>query len=235
MTRVRVTRIFWIGAAATLVAAALIALLAVVRGELTDTDGRILLSLTAVLYTGSAAIAGLSLADRGPARPVGWIVTGVAAVCLVLAVVAIWSFVWESDDDDPARAAWSAVLCVAAGLIVSIALLLAGRTRLLRLAIAAAGLATLAAVLSVAAIWIEEWDPLVKLLAACWILAGLAFLLIPILLRFSTAGHETGVERLVASLDNVDLIAIAGRPSPGDVRVDARRSSGETLVLRRHA
>lgn len=223
MTRLRVTRIFWIGAAATLIAAALVALTAVVRGELTETDGRILLSLTAALYTGSAAIAGLTLADRGPAKTLGWIVAVVAAACLVLSIDAIWSFAWESGDDDPARVAWPAVLCVAAGLIATVALLIAGRTPLLRLAVAAGAFASVGAVVGVLAIWSEDWNTMVKVVAASWILAGLSFLLIPILQRFSNAGLEVGAARIVASLDGVDLIAIAGAPVAGDVPVDARR------------
>jgi drug/metabolite transporter (DMT)-like permease len=68
VTRIRLSRIFWIGAAAILVAAALVALVAVLRGDFSDTDGRILITMGALLYTGGAALAGLALADRGPAR-----------------------------------------------------------------------------------------------------------------------------------------------------------------------
>ncbi len=42
----RVTRIFWLGAAAALVVAALVAIAAIVGGSFDDTDGRILLTLT---------------------------------------------------------------------------------------------------------------------------------------------------------------------------------------------
>ena len=49
MTRRRLVRTFWISAAAALVVAALIALAAVVRGDFSDTDGRILITLAALL------------------------------------------------------------------------------------------------------------------------------------------------------------------------------------------
>jgi hypothetical protein len=99
VSRIRLARIFWIGAAAILVAAALVALLAVLRGEFSETDGRIVLTLGALLYTGGAAIAGLALADRGPARRLGLVVAGFAPVALAITVAAIWSFVWEQDNE----------------------------------------------------------------------------------------------------------------------------------------
>ena len=71
MSRLRLARVFWIGAAAILVAAALVALAAVLRGDFSDNDGRILVTLGALLYTGGAALAGLALVERGPARVVG--------------------------------------------------------------------------------------------------------------------------------------------------------------------
>ena len=48
MTRLRLRRIFWMGAAAIVVAAAPVAL-AAVEGDLSDTDGRILVTLAALL------------------------------------------------------------------------------------------------------------------------------------------------------------------------------------------
>jgi hypothetical protein len=64
VTKLRLKRIFWMGAAAIVVAAALVALAAVVKGDFSDTDGRILVTLAALLYTGGAAICGLALVDR---------------------------------------------------------------------------------------------------------------------------------------------------------------------------
>ena len=57
MTRLRLTRIFWIGAAATLVVAALIGVAGLLRSEFTETDGQILLTLLTLLVAGGAAVA----------------------------------------------------------------------------------------------------------------------------------------------------------------------------------
>jgi len=72
-------RIAWLGAAAILVASALVALTAVLRGDFSDTDGRILGTLGAVLYTGGAVFAGLSVLERGH-RVVGWAVATAAPI-----------------------------------------------------------------------------------------------------------------------------------------------------------
>ena len=56
-------RVAWLGAAAILIVAALVALGAVVKGDFSDTDGRILGSLAAVLYAGGALFAGLATVD----------------------------------------------------------------------------------------------------------------------------------------------------------------------------
>ena len=66
MTKLRLRRIFWMSAAAIVAAAALVALGAVVRGGFSDTDGRILVTLAALLYTGGAAFSGLALVDHDP-------------------------------------------------------------------------------------------------------------------------------------------------------------------------
>jgi hypothetical protein len=50
VTRRTAPRIAWLGAAATLVVAALVALGAILRGDFSDTDVKILVTLAAVLY-----------------------------------------------------------------------------------------------------------------------------------------------------------------------------------------
>lgn len=232
MTRLRLRRIFWMGAAAVVVAAALVALAAVVKGDFSDTDGRILITLAALLYAGGAAICGLALVDRGPGRSLGWVVTGAAPVCLGFVVWAIWSFTFDDGGNETAdKLAWSAVLVVLAGLIATTGLLLARRPGLVRLAVAAGALAILAVTVSVAGIWTEpESATFVKVLAVLWILTGLAFVLVPILQRFSNVGADEAAIRVLGELDGVELVA--SRSSVEGVRAELP-ISGERLVLRR--
>ena len=156
MTKLRLARIFWMGAAAIVVVAALVALAAVVRGDFSDTDGRILITLAALLYTGGAAICGLAVVERGIARSLGWVVVGAAPICLGCVSWAVWSFAFDGGGNEHAdKLAWSSVLALLAGLIATTGLLLARRRGLVWLAGAAGGLAALAATVSAIGIWTE--------------------------------------------------------------------------------
>ena len=104
MTPRTAPRIAWLGAAAILVVAALVALGAILRGDFSETDGRILGTLAAVLYTGGALFAGLSVVERGH-RIVGWPLAAAAPVCFLLILPAVWSVFDESGDDNVWRRA----------------------------------------------------------------------------------------------------------------------------------
>lgn len=231
MRRARLARLFWIGAATTLVAAALVALAAVVRGEFSETDGRILGTLAALLFAGSALLAGLGLVERRLARPVGWAIVAVAPFSLGFVLRAVWTFADEGGGDEW-RLAWAGALALVAGLVASTALLLVRRQALVRVAAAAGALAGLAAAVSIAAIWIRNpGDTVAKTLAVLWILAALAYFLVPVLQRWSAVGERTTGLRVLGALGDVELVA--SREHVEGVVVDARPAPGERLVLRR--
>ena len=222
------------GAAAIVVVVALVALAAILGGDFSDTDGRILVILAALLYTGGAAICGLTLVDRGSGRLLGWTVAGAAPVCLAFVTWAIWSFAFDGGGNETAdKLAWSAALELLAGLMATTALLLARRPALVGLAAGAGALAALAATVSVAGIWTEpDSESFVKALAVLWILAALAYFLVPILQRFSSVGAAEAAIRVLAELDGVELVA--SRALTEGVRVEPP-ASGERLVLRRRS
>jgi len=120
--------------AAAIVVATLVALAAVRGGDFSETDGHILVTRAALLYTGGAAICGLTLVDRGSGRLLGWTVAGAAPVCLAFVAWAIWSFAFDGGGNETAdKLAWSAVLALLAGLIATTGLLLARRPALVGL------------------------------------------------------------------------------------------------------
>jgi hypothetical protein len=232
VTRRGLARIFWVGAAAALVAAALVAAFAIVQGDFSDTDGRILVTLAAVLYAGAAAVAGLNLVDRGLARPLGWIVAGAAPAGLSLMAWGVWSFVFDGGNETPSKLAWSAVLALLAGLIAATSLLLGRRRQLVLLAAAAGAIAAFASLLSIVGIWAEpDSDAFVKLLAVLWILAVLAYFLVPVLQRFTAAGAPPAEVRVLAVLGDVELVTSRGRLE--GVAVQERPRGDERLTLRR--
>ena len=232
MSRRRLARVFWLGAAAILVAAALVSDVAILKGGFSDTDGRILGTLGALLYTGATALAGLALVERGRAPAVGWTVLVLAGVTFATIAAAIWGV--GEDDDTVWRLAASAALFLVAGLVCVTGLLLTTRRSLQLLALTAGGLTALAVSLTLVPIWRDD-DPggaLAKAIGVAWILAALAYFLGPVLQRWSAVGGEpdTG-DRVLASLDGVNLVATR-HPGTGVV-VAERPRAGERLVLRR--
>ena len=228
MTRRRLARSFWIGAAAALVVAALIALAAVLRGDFSDTDGRILGTLAALLLAGGTLISGLVLVDRDDAL-LGRVAVVVAPLGFGLLAYAIWDFVFDGGGD-AWRYGWTGVVLLIATLIAVTARLLAESGSLTALATIAGILAALAAALSAYAIWERDAsESMGKALAVLWILTGAAYLLVPVLQRFHGAQSSDPEARVLATLDDVQLVL-----TRSDDGLEVVLAPGERLALRRN-
>ena len=228
MTRRRLARTFWIGAAAALVVAALIALAAVLRGDFSDTDGRILATLAALLLAGGTLVSGLVLVDRDDAL-LGRVAVVVAPLGFGLLAYAIWDFVFDGGGD-AWRYGWTGVVLLIATLIAVTARLLAESAALTPLATIAGILAALAAVFSSYAIWDRNAsDSMGKALAVIWILTGATYLLVPVLERFRSAQSSDPEARVLAALDDVQLVLT--RSNEG---LEVVLAPGERLALRRN-
>ena len=228
MTRRRLARTFWIGAAAALVVAALIALAAVLRGDFSDTDGRILATLAALLLAGGTLVSGLVLVDRDDAL-LGRVAVVVAPLGFGLLAYAIWDFVFDGGRD-AWRYGWTGVVLLIATLIAVTARLLAESASLTPLATIAGILAALAAVLSSYAIWDRNAsESMGKALAVIWILTGATYLLVPVLERFRSAQSSDPEARVLAALDDVQLVLT--RSNEG---LEVVLAPGERLALRRN-
>lgn len=227
MTGLRLSRIFWIGAAAILIAAALVAVAAIVRGDFSDTDGRILGTLGAVLLAGSTLVAGLALVDRG-GRMLGWAAVGLAVPSFAAMAYAIWDLTFEGDEN-AWRWGWTGALAALAALVSVTAHLLARSPLVTRLAWVAGGLAVAASAATVGAIWNEDpGDTAGKAIAVLWIVAALAYFLVPVLQRFTSAGVAQTGERVLAELNGIELVATHTRKGSLEVSLEP----GERLVLR---
>jgi hypothetical protein len=206
-------RLFWIGAAGLLGLAALIAIAALLRGEFTETDGKILGTLGAAFLAGSTSLAGLALVDRRDLVPLGWAVAlgGVAGFALLT-----WQ-VWTEFDSE----AWSldTVTLLGGGLLLATSRLLLRDRALTWLWRVSAVLTTLASATFVWAIHADpDGDNWGKALGTLGILTVLAWFLVPVLGRTRSAAASS--ERVVAE-------------GPG--RVEVELAAGETLVVRRRA
>ena len=212
MTRVRLRRLFWIGAAGLLGAAALVSLVAILRGEFTETDGKILGTLGAAFLAGSTSLAGTALIERRLLPPLGWIIALGGLVGLAVLTWQVWTeFSQES---------WSldTVTLLVAGLMLATARLLLRDERLAWLFWTSAALTSIAAVAFVWAIHAEpDTDGWAKALGALGVVTVLAWFLVPVLGRTLARDEQPATERVVAR-------------GPG--RHEVELLDGEVLVVR---
>jgi hypothetical protein len=226
VTRSRLARTFWLGAAALLVAAALVAIVALLRGELTNTDAHILLTLGALFATGANALAGLALVESRRYVAVGRVATALAPV--EFAVLAYWIWSGSEGDDTISRLGTTTLVLLLGQIAIVTQLLLLSNRRLLGLVLATDVLVVVAVGGTISALWAEPDDTLwAKLLAATWILAALGWFLLPVLQRLTTAGVATE-DRVLGELDDVELVATRSQPG-----LDVQLARGERLLLRR--
>lgn len=203
-------RLFWIGAAALLGVAALVSIVALLRGELTETDWRILASLGLTLVAGATALAGLALVERKDFVALGWVAILVALGGYLSVLRDIWTEPW----DDQATA--TALLLMGVLLLATTSRLLLRRSSLEPLVALHLVLSTFSTATTMWLIWDDgpTDDMWAKVIAASWILTALAWALVPVLGRTSRSAGE----RVVGH-------------GPG--RYEVELAEGETLLVRR--
>jgi hypothetical protein len=214
--------VFWVGAAAILIAAALVAIAAILRGGFSETDEKICGTLAVLLLCGALAVAGLSLVERRMVTAFGWGSVVVAALALALLVAAIWQ---EFGSETLARWAGTALVLVVVCLLVATSLLLLRDGKLLVVVAAEALALAIAALITIGGIWSDDLSAgAAKADAVFWILGVLGWILVPVLQRFTDSGASADAVRVLAELDGVELVASrlpvdgvrAGSPGPGE-------------------
>jgi hypothetical protein len=223
MTRVRLSRIFWIGAAGALVLAALVGISSLLRSEFSDTDWQVLLTLLALIVSAGTAVAGLTVAERGHGA-VGWGAVVVAGLAFFFIEGATWN---EFDDETLAKLAGTAAFGLTATLLGVTQLVLHRGRHAWVIGITWIAL-MLAFLASTSALWSENSDETWKVAASCWIVGLVGWLNLPVLQRFSAAAQAPGEERLLATLEGVEVVATR---SGNGLTIDL--APGERLVLRR--
>jgi hypothetical protein len=178
----RLLRLFWLAAAAVLVASAAVALVAVLRGRFGETDGRILLTLATALLAGASGVAALAVLEAGMLRLTGAVAAGAAPILFAVAAAGIWIH-----SDEAGKVAASACLVLLASLLVTTNRLLIGsRPNLAILFVGTAGLAVATSAMTILMIWTQGHHPGGKALASLWILTVLGYLLTPVARRLAT-------------------------------------------------
>lgn len=223
---VRYARIFWIGAAGVVVLAALIGISALLRSDFTETDGQILLTMLALLSASGTAVAGLTVAERGHVT-IGWMAVAVAIVAFFFIATATWE---GFDDETLAKIAGTAAVALIATLLGTTQLVLHRGQHSWVVLITWTAL-LFAVVATSTGLWQESSDDGVwKTAGSCWIVGVMSWILLPVLQRFSAAATGTAELRVLAALDDVELVAT--RSGEG---LDLSLLPGERLLLRRRA
>lgn len=221
---VRYARIFWIGAAGAIVLAALIGISALLRSDFTETDGQVLLTMLCLVVAGGAAVAGLTVIERGHVA-FGW---GAVAISIVsFFFLATWT--WEGFDNETlGKLAGTSALALVVILLVTTQLVLHRGAHTWVVLITWLALLFAFATTS-AGVWDESGgDGLWQLAGSCWIVGVMGWLLLPVVQRFSAAAAPQGDMRVLATLDSVELVATRS----GEGR-NFQLHPGERLLLRR--
>jgi hypothetical protein len=203
MFRARLGRLFWIGAVALLCTAALVSLVALLRGTFTETDGRILLTLGAVFLAGSTAIAWYALVERRTLTRLGWAVVCTAPVWATVLIAAIWTAAGDSPW------AGTAIVLLIAELVLATDILLLRDRHFVPLVVATAVALAVTSGLILVLIWAEPdgSSAIAKALGASAILTGLGYLLTPVLQRMTRAPAAGADEAVIATLDGIELVS----------------------------
>lgn len=221
----RLLRLFWLAAAAALVAGAAVALVAVLSGSFDDTDGKILATLGTALLAGATAVAGRGVAETTALRATGNVLTAVAPILFAVAAAGIWG----GGGDTMGRSLGTAYVLMLASLLLSTNRLIVGSRRDLSIFFGAtAGLLAVTTPLTVLMIWTGGRQPGVKTLASLWILTVLAYLLTPVARRLATPEEVAATRKVdlreTVRVGDADVRALA--PEPG-----RRRSRSDLLYV----
>jgi len=175
-------RFFWIGAATLLGAAALTAIAAILKGDFSETDAKIVGTSFSLLFGGSSGLLGVALGGRLRQASLGQLAAEAASIETLLILVAIWS---GFDSDTLAHWAGTAVVLLLAQLLLTgQALIHKGSSPLLLCLTGAA--VVIASAITISTFWNENaGDTTGKALAVFWILAIAGFFATPIVNKLS--------------------------------------------------
>jgi hypothetical protein len=227
-------RLLWGAAAAVVAAAALVAIAAILSGDFDDTDGQILATLGLVLLAGLGGLAGLSLVERGVARPLGLAVVAWAPAFFVLEAAWVWN---GFEGGNFGRWAATGYVLLPVALVAATGRLILRDRRLLAVFYADCVALALATGLTLSAIWGEDvGDGGAQLTAVLWVLAVLGWAIVPLVQRALSPGRRAGVrlERVPVGEIPPDATAVLVRDGALVLvrgGAEERLGAGEAFVL----
>lgn len=221
-------RSFWIGAAALLGVAALTAIAAILKGDFSETDAKIVGTSFSLLVGGTSGLLGVVLGGRLRQASLGLLAAVAASIDTVLILVAIWN--GFSSHTLAHLAGTAIVLLLAQFLLTGQALIVKGSSPLL-LTLTGAAVA-IASAITISSLWNESsGDTAGKAIAVFWILAIVGFLATPIVNKLSQqapleSSRQVAPDALGLQQDSTSIAVI------GDVDVvTAPSGTTEGLVI----
>jgi hypothetical protein len=226
-------RIFLLGAATLVSAAALVAISAILNGDFGDTEGKIFATLATAFVAGSTAIAGIACLERGVSRAFG-----LAGVVLATGGFILWADqIWNQHDSSGYWKFLGLVLAwTLATLLVTTTRLMTRSPQLVRSLFLGTSVAACGAALTVSVMILNENGDGWQLFAVLLVLAVLGEILTPILQRFIVIpSDETPAERVLGQVAGAVVVAVRGRGTGRRIDVGGREvpiAEDELVVVR---
>lgn len=228
-------RIFLLGAATLVCAAALVAIAAIVNGDFGDTEGKIFATLATAFVAGSAAIAGIACLERSVSRPFGVLGIVLAAGGFLLWTEQIWQ---EHDSTRYWKLLGLILIWTLVVLVVTTTRLMTHSPQLVRTLYPATAAAAAGAGLTISAMVLRDDGDGWQLFAVLLILALLGETLTPIAERFvATPASEMPSERVLGEVAGAVVVAERCGRQDRTVRVGERevRVADDEHIVVRHA
>jgi hypothetical protein len=226
-------RIFLLGAATIACVAALVAIGAILSGELGRTEGNIFATLATAFVAGSTVIAGIACLEQSLSR-----LLGVPAIVLATLGFLLWTEeIWSDHHSDEywkllgLLLIWTLVL-----LVLTTTRLMTRSPRLVRSLFPATAAAAVLAGVVVSAMVLRESGDGWQLFAVLLVLALLGELLTPIMQRFvSLPDDGSPSERVLGEIAGAVVVAVRGPRGRRSIHVGNREvpvADDESIVIR---
>jgi hypothetical protein len=210
-------RIFLLGAATIVSAAALVAIGAILNGDFGDTEGKIFATLATAFVAGSTAIAGIACLERGVSRPFGLL-----GVLLATFGFLLWADeIWEQHHSGEYWKLLGLLLAwTLTTLVVTTTRLMARSQRVERTLFRATALAAVAAGLTVSSMILRENGDGWQLFAVMLVLVLLGEALTPIVERYTVAASDQAPsERVLGAIGGAVVVAVRGSRAGRSIRL----------------
>jgi hypothetical protein len=226
-------RIFLLGAATIVSAAALVAIGAILNGDFGDTEGKIFATLATAFVAGSTAIAGIACLERGVSRPFGLL-----GVLLATFGFLLWADeIWEQHHSGEYWKLLGLLLAwTLTTLVVTTTRLMARSQRVERTLFRATALAAVAAGLTVSSMILRENGDGWQLFAVLLVLVLLGEALTPIVERYTVAASDQAPsERVLGAIGGAVVVAVRGSRAGRSIRLGDHEiplADDEQIVVR---